>query len=212
MNEDWLERWQIGRIGWHEPEGNRNLQRHWTLTGRRVLVPLCGKTPDLLWLEARGNEVVGVELSEIAVVGFFEENDIPCERIDGDLVEYRATDRNISLFCGDYFAIDAGSFDAHYDRGALVAMPPALRPRYAEHTSSLLSDDAMQFVIAIEYDHEGCVGPPFSLPGPDLLALWPGLREHARIDDTRNAPPKFLEAGLQRLHEVVWITDDEVGG
>ena len=212
MNEDWLERWQIGRTGWHEPSGNRNLQRHWTLTGRRVLVPLCGKTPDLLWLEARGNEVVGVELSEIAVAAFFEENDLPCERIDGDLVEYRATDRNIRLFCGDYFAFEAGPFDAHYDRGALIAMSPELRPRYAEHTSSLLSDDATQFVIAIEYDHEGSVGPPFSLPGPDLLALWPGLREHARIDDTRNAPPKFLEAGLEQLHEVVWITDHEAGG
>ena len=133
------------------------------------------------------------------------------ERIDGDLVEYRATDRNIRLFCGDYFAFDAGPFDAHYDRGALIAMSPELRARYAEHTSSLLSDDATQFVIAIEYDHEGCVGPPFSLPGGDLLALWPRLREHARIDDTPNAPPKFLEAGLGQLHEVVWITDDEVG-
>ena len=70
-NEPWLERWQIGRTGWHEPSGNRNLRAHWSWSGKRVLVPMCGKTPDLLWLEELGNEVVGVELSEIAVVAFF---------------------------------------------------------------------------------------------------------------------------------------------
>ena len=48
MNEPWIERWKEGRIGWHEPEGNASLQRHWRGTGLRVIVPLCGKTPDLL--------------------------------------------------------------------------------------------------------------------------------------------------------------------
>ncbi len=206
MNEAWLERWLSGQTGWHEPGGNRNLQRYWTLTGRRVLVPLCGKTPDLLWLEAEGNEVVGVELSQLAVEAFFEENDIACERTDGELVEYRASDRNIRLFCGDYFAFDAGPFDAHYDRGALIAVPPEMRARYARHTSSLLTDDALQFVITVEYGAVDCAGPPFSVPSGEVRRLWPGLCERARIDDTPNAPPKFLEAGLETFHEVVWMT------
>ena len=122
MNEDWLERWEIGRTGWHEPEGNRNLQEHWTHSGRRVLVPLCGKTPDLLWLEAEGNSVVGVELAEVAVRGFFDDNDLECEAVDGDLPGWRAVDRDITLYCGDFFDFRDGPFDAHYDRGALVAL------------------------------------------------------------------------------------------
>ena len=123
-----------------------------------------------------------------------------------ELVEYRASERKLSLFCGDYFAFDAGPFDGHYDRGALIAMSPELRPRYAEHTASLLSNDATQFVITVEYEREGCVGPPFSVPGHVLHELWPGLRERARVDDTANAPPKFVDAGLDQLHEVVWMT------
>ena len=71
MHENWLERWRVGRTGWHEAGGNQGLKRHWVAVGRRVLVPLCGKTPDLLWLEERGNAVTGVELSEIAVQAFF---------------------------------------------------------------------------------------------------------------------------------------------
>ena len=70
MNENWIERWETGKTGWHEPDGNQNLKTHWQWTGKRVLVPLCGKTPDLLWLESQGNEVVGVEVSELAVESF----------------------------------------------------------------------------------------------------------------------------------------------
>ena len=206
MNENWLERWEVGRTGWHEPSGNRNLKMHWQLMGRRVLVPLCGKTPDLLWLEQRGNEVVGVELSDIAVEAFFLENGLAYERVDASLPGYRCTSRNITLYCGDYFEFDDELFDAHYDRGALIALTPELRPRYAEHTSSLLAEGASQFVLTVAYDQDVCDGPPFAVSAAELLSYWPGLRELQRVDDTENAPPKFLEAGLQRFDEVVWTS------
>ena len=204
MTEQWIERWEIGRTGWHESEGNRNLQAHWRWAGKRVLVPLCGKTPDLLWLEAQGNEVVGVELAEIAVLAFFEENELEYERIDGSLPGYRCTSRNVTLYCGDFFTFGEEPFDAHYDRGALVALHPDLRKRYAAHVSSLLTDDARQFVVTVEYDERTCDGPPFSISADEILSYWPALRDQVRVDDTENAPPKFLEAGLTQIHEVVW--------
>ena len=206
MNASWLERWQEGRIGWHEPSGNRNLQAHWRWSGKRVLVPMCGKTVDLLWLEAQGNDVVGVELSELAVLAFFTENGLAYERTDGELACFRAVDRRISLYCGDYFSFRNGSFDAHYDRGALVALSPDLRTVYVQHTSSLLEHDASQLVITVEYDQDVCDGPPYSLSSDELHGHWPHLRRHAVIDDTGNAPPKFLDAGLVRMHEVVWMS------
>lgn len=204
MHEAWLERWQVGRTGWHEPGGNRNLQKHWRVTGRRVLVPLCGKTPDLLWLEAQGNEVVGVELSDIAVQGFFEEHGLSYERKEGALDEYRASERRVTIFCGDYFEMQNVEFDAHYDRGALVALSPELRPKYARHTSSLLSTGAEQLVIAVQYDQAVCDGPPFSLDADEMRGYWPDLEVVAKVDDTANAPPKFLEAGLDLMYETVW--------
>lgn len=207
MSEPWLERWQVGRTGWHEPTGNRNLKAHWTLSGRRVLVPLCGKTPDLLWLEAQGNEVVGIELSEIAVLAFFEDNELEYTRVDGALPGYRAVSRNVTLCCGDYFEFEAEPFDAHYDRGALIALTSDLRPRYAAHTSSLLTDHAARFVLSLEYDQSVCDGPPFSVEPQELLGYWPQLKRHAQVEDIDNAPPKFREAGLSSMHEVVWISE-----
>ena len=206
MSEHWIERWAVGRTGWHEPEGNQNLRQHWQATGKRVLVPLCGKTPDLLWLEAQGNEVVGVELAELAVEAFFAENGLAYERADSSLPGYRCTTRNITLYCGDFLEFAGGSFDAHYDRGALIALTPELRARYGPHVASMLTEDASQLVLTVAYDDTICEGPPFCIRKVELLSYWPRLRELARFDDSENAPPKFLEAGLSELHEVVWVS------
>ena len=204
MSEDWIERWLNGRIGWHEEGGNAALKRHWTASGRRVLVPMCGKTVDMLWLEDQGNEVVGVELSQIAVEAFFEENQLEFTKRDGELTEYRATDRRIRLFCGDYFAFAGETFDAHFDRGALIAMKPETRPGYAHHTSSLLAPNAYQLVISLEYDDDVAEGPPFSVPKKEILSYWPHLERVEARDDIANGPPKFLDAGLSEMIEEVW--------
>lgn len=204
MSEQWVERWQNGQTGWHEPDGNAGLRKYWRAVGRRVLVPLCGKSVDLLWLAGQGNEVVGVELSELAVRAFFEENRLGFTVSDGALRGYKATKHAITIYCGDYFEFDAGPFDAHFDRGALIAMPPELRPAYAAHTSSLLTTTAEQLVIALEFDQDVAVGPPFSVSAVEVQTYWPTLRRVAARDDLANGPARFREAGLKELIEVTW--------
>ena len=203
MSEPWLERWQEGRIGWHEASGNKSLQKFWTARGRRVLVPLCGKSQDLLWLESQGNDVVGVELSEIAVRDFFEENGIDFKETGSTFV---ATDRSITIICGDFFSIDRDDspFNAHFDRGALAALPSDVRPRYAVHTSSLLTDDAYQLVITLSYKQSAVDGPPFSIPEVEVLSYWPTLECIDRYNDLDNCPPKFRDAGLTEVYELIW--------
>jgi len=75
----WHERWQRNETGWHQREINAHLQDFWPQlqqpAGGRVLVPLCGKSRDLLWLRAQGHAVLGVEISPIAVREFFAENE-----------------------------------------------------------------------------------------------------------------------------------------
>ncbi len=204
MTEPWIERWQEGRIGWHEPAGNSGLRKHWTAAGRRVIVPLCGKTFDLFWLEQQGNEVVGVELSELAVRAFFEENGIPYTVHDADMPAFTADDRQITIFCGDYFAFTADSFDAYFDRGALIALPADVRPGYAEHTRSLLAAGAETLIITLEYDQDVVDGPPYAVAGDELLTYWPELQRVDAHEDLENGPPKFREAGLREMIEVVW--------
>lgn len=204
MSEPWIERWQQGRTGWHQAEGNAGLKSHWYETGRRVLVPMCGKTPDLKWLADKGNEVVGVELSHLAVEAFFDEQGLAYDVLDGELPTYRAREAAITILCGDYFELKSVRCDAHYDRGALIAMPPDKRAAYARHTSTLLEEDAEQFVITLEYDQAMVDGPPFSVPPAELLSYWPGLVRFDSQNDIENAPPKFIAAGLTEMIEVIW--------
>jgi thiopurine S-methyltransferase len=208
MIEPWLERWADGRIGFHEAGGNSALKRHWNATGKRVLVPLCGKSLDLLWLAAMGNEVVGVELSEIAVQAFFAENGLAYEQEQGGRV-YRAKARDITIYCmdflgDDFLAFDGGIFDAHYDRAALIALPLAMRPAYVRKTDALLTHDAYRLVITLEYDASVVDGPPYPVPSAEVTSYWPTLEKIEVSDELANAPPRFRDAGLEVLHEVVW--------
>ncbi len=204
MSQSWHERWRTGRTGWHEPAGNASLQRYWPYTGKRVLVPLCGKTIDLLWLESKGNSVVGVEPSVIAVEAFFEENALEFSYTAGALDRYVATDRDITIYCGDYFELSDERCDAHFDRGAFIAVDPGMRERYAAHTNGLLSPNASQFIITVEYDEDVATGPPHSVDKSEVERLWPGLDCIEDREDIHNAPPKFLEVGLQSMREVTW--------
>ena len=45
--------------------------------GLSVLVTMCGKSVDLLWLCSRGHSVTGIEISPLAVQQFFTESSIP---------------------------------------------------------------------------------------------------------------------------------------
>jgi thiopurine S-methyltransferase len=152
--------------------------------------------------------VVGVELSEIAIEAFFEENSIAFSKVEGELTAYVADDRHITIYCGDYFKFSPRmtntQFDGYYDRGALIALPPDLRHDYVKHTRSLLSADASKLIISVEYDQSIASGPPFSVPEQTMLALWPELQRADAYDDTENCPPKFREAGLAMMLEVVW--------
>lgn len=204
MANPWIERWQIGQTGWHEAEGNAGLRKHWRGSGHTVLVPLCGKSVDLRWIAEQDNRVIGVELSSIAVESFFEEQGLDYSRSGGDLPRYDARGIDISIYCGDFFALASVQCDAHYDRGALIAMPPEMRPAYAQHVSSLLTADAQQLVITLNYDQQTANGPPFSVDDSELLSYWPGLARVEARDDIDNAPPKFIEAGLDELIEKVW--------
>lgn len=207
MSEAWLERWEEGRIGWHEAGGNRGLRANWTASGRHVLVPLCGKTVDLLWLAEGGNHVTGVELSAIAAAGFFDDNGLAYRVDEGAaLPVYAARDLPLRIVCGDFFRFDETGFDAHFDRGALVALPPDQRSRYATHTLERLDPGALQCVVTVEYDATRASGPPFVVEAAELLDHWPALELRDSYDDSEAMPPKFRAAGVTKLVEKIWMS------
>ncbi|MEB2648798.1 thiopurine S-methyltransferase [Pseudomonas canadensis] len=208
----WQERWARNQIGFHLSEVNPYLQRHWpqlaVAEGSKVLVPLCGKSLDLVWLASHGLRVMGVELSEQAVEAFFsEQNLVPRITRRSAFTVYQAD--LIEVWCGDFFALDAEALAgcaALYDRAALIALPPLMRAQYAEHLSRLLASGCQGLLITLDYDQTQKAGPPFAVTDDEVKVLFGSdwtlraLQEQDVLEESW----KFVQEGVTRLDERVY--------
>jgi thiopurine S-methyltransferase len=204
----WHERWRRGEIGFHRDDVHPHLRRYWedVRQGRDgpVLVPLAGKSLDLRWLAERGHAVTGVELDVIAVRAFFDEaGESPIVDEAAGLERWRAG--SVVMFRGDFFRFQAATpFDLFYDRAALVALPPDLRPRYLAHLAAQLAPGARGLLVTLDYPQECMDGPPFSVGDDELAAQpWFDIEPLAR-EEALSTHPRFAERGLPRLHEAVY--------
>lgn len=209
---DWLQRWREGRTGWHRSEPLPLLVRHWPVlglpAGSRVLVPLAGKSPDMLWLAQQGFSVLGVELSPLAVRQFFAENHLAAQsqrEVDG--VHYSAGD--IEVIQGDIFKVAARVFEscpAVYDHAAIIALSPALRQRYVHEVYGKLPPDCRGLIITLEYPQDEMQGPPFSVEEAELLRLF-GAEWELELLERQAIPASqsgFTEAGVSALATAVY--------
>ena len=212
QHDFWHQRWQQNQIGFHSPEVNPHLQRFWPALavnlGSRVFLPLCGKSNDMLWLLAQGYQVVGVELSPMAVEAFFADNDLhPTVRRQGNFMVHQID--GLEIFCGDFFelsAVDLGKVDAVYDRAALVALPPDMRFDYVTHLTALLEPGDQILLVTFEYPQLEMPGPPFSVPGAEIEMLylpWCSV-DLLSSEDALQRELHFRERGLGSLYEQVY--------
>ena len=155
-NPLWLQLWRDRLTDFHQKTVNRFLARFWPnlglAPGSRVFVPLCGKSLDMIWLAAQGHQVIGVELSPIAVRAFFRENRLqPVRRQLGGFTLWEHG--RIGILCGDYFALrpeDLGAIDIVYDRAALTALPEDIRRLYVAQLRRIVPQQADIFLLTIE--------------------------------------------------------------
>ncbi|MGL4715997.1 MAG: thiopurine S-methyltransferase [Aeromonas sp.] len=173
--EFWHQRWQENRIGFHQVNFNRWLQTWWAAqpSDEPVLVPLCGKSRDMLWLWQQGHPVDGFELSSIAVSHFFSENHLAATVSEVGPYQCHQHDR-LRIFAGDFFAAPAlgRRYRLVYDRAALIALPPAMRRHYGEQMCALVEPGGQILLVALEYQPEQQLEPPFSVGEMAVRALF----------------------------------------
>ena len=213
----WQQRWQEGRIGFHKSDVNPELIKYFSNLalpiGSRVLVPLCGKSIDMVWLACAGYDVVGIELVESAVQAFFAEQNITPTITDltstadkSTLKRYQGqlAGQTITLWAADIFALstkDIDAINAVYDRAALIALPANMRADYSRHIVKL-SNNAPQLLITLNYDQSKKDGPPFSITQQQLHQYYSAdykIVELASNSSTLNAASEIL------VTEHVWL-------
>ena len=138
---------------------------------KTVLVPLCGKSKDMVYLQQSGYSVVGVELVPDAIFQFRAETSdeygwlapqqdrsgvrhATAYEVDGD------STGTLEVLEGDFFDLEAlddleAQFDGCLDRAALVAIKPLMRPRYAARIQQLMKPGGRMLLIVFDYDQVG---------------------------------------------------------
>lgn len=209
----WLDKWNNAQTGFHQSDFNRYLTEFWermkTPPGSRVLVPLCGKSLDMLWLRDQGYHVQGIEISKLAIDQFFVENTLTRTTTAGKDFNRHETN-GIALWQGDFFQTTSNHVagtETVFDRAALVALPSVMRQRYARHLSEILPPAAKILLVTFEYDAEKMQGPPFSVSEAEVRELFFD-RFQVNLIHTQDALdfyPGFQRAGLTELIEKVYL-------
>lgn len=206
--EFWHQRWQEGRIGFHQERTTPLLEQYWSTLalpqGSRVFVPLAGKSLDMPWLVSQGHRVLGVELSRIAIEQFFEEHSLrPTMHESRYGTHFLAG--GIELVCGDAFGLDAGVLagcTGVYDRAALIALPRDMRKPYVRALLARLPLGCRGLLVTLDYPQHEKSGPPFSVDADEVQALY---GDHWQVEclerrDILAAQPGFVAEGVTRLH------------
>jgi len=202
--EFWLTRWELGQIGFHQPEVNDWLVRDPLAPGARTLVPLCGKTVDLRWLAAQGHDVTGVELSDAACAAVFAEAGLTPDVTEAAGYVSRSA-AGSTVLCGDFFALH-GAFDAVWDRAALIAPPPDMRARYAAKFMDLVRPGGEIRLITLDYPQHERSGPPFAVTPTEVERLYGAAFEISALgtEDALTPTSRYATWGVSHLTETAW--------
>ncbi|MCW4149363.1 thiopurine S-methyltransferase [Halomonas sp. 18H] len=203
MAQEWQDRWQQGRIGFHRETIHPALPHYWSGlergVGTRVLVPLCGKSHDMRWLAKQGHRVLGVEFVETAIEQFVAEGE---GEVTHDTQHPFTITRqgDVELWCGDFFHFPldhADAFGAFYDRAALIALSEPARQRYAFHLAQLLPPGVPGLLVSLTRAPGDEGGPPYTVTAEEVRELFAANFEVRHLVDA----PRDADSGFQ---ESVW--------
>ena len=210
--EFWHEKWEAQQVGFHLKSINPLLKTHWSKlnlpSNTRVFVPLCGKSLDMCFLAQLGHQVIGCELSDIAVQQFFKENRLNY-KVSGENGHHCYSANLITIYQGDFFSIPTNqpkAYQGFYDRASLIAWPDEMRESYAKKLASLLTSGARGLLISLDYPQELKDGPPFAVSDD-----W--INRHLSKDfeiellsskDVLEDNAKFVDKGVPWLTESVY--------
>ncbi|NNN43598.1 MULTISPECIES: thiopurine S-methyltransferase [Vibrio] len=210
--EFWHNKWAANQIGFHLMEVNPLLMKYWPMVKPKrhdtVLLPLCGKSEDLVWLAEQHDSVQGVELSPIAVRAFFAEHLYTplVTELSAQHTCYQFDE--ICLYTGDIFTAPIHPVDIIYDRAALVALPESMWNEYANRLLSLLNPGGRILLVTLDYPQNELTGPPFSVTEKAIRRLFTGLSvTQLHRDELGAQHPKRAKKGLSRFAEEVWLIE-----
>ncbi|KAK4191242.1 thiol methyltransferase [Podospora australis] len=237
--QKWDSLWQNSYTPWDRGTYSQALSDYLTSpsspfppSGKKALVPGCGRGYDVLLLSSLGFDVVGLDFSSTSL-DKAKENQLTAGKEGVGLKEKRTVTWVQGDFFGDDFLKEVGveRFDLIFDYTFFVALPPDMRPRWAKRMSELLSRPEGR-LICLEWPlrrDPAAGGPPWGVtaetyeahllrPGEEVeydergYAVLPadkkpsemGLKRLARFQPARTHPAGYDEEGRMMDYLSVW--------
>lgn len=145
--EFWTSVWEEGVIRFHQQNYNAQMVHFFdsiNLKEKSVLIPLAGKTKDILYFLEKGAHVTAVEFYEGAVLDFFKENNLSYTK-EGNLFK----GDHIHFYACDFFDLkSAHPFDVMYDRASQVVFQKKLESVII-HMSQHSLIKRLSFILAL---------------------------------------------------------------
>uniref|UniRef100_A0A671N7U9 Probable thiopurine S-methyltransferase n=1 Tax=Sinocyclocheilus anshuiensis TaxID=1608454 RepID=A0A671N7U9_9TELE len=117
-------------------------------------------------------------------------------------------DGKISIYQCDLYKFSsavAGKFGGIWDRGALVAINPCDRRKYATLLMSLMNNDCRYLLDTVEYNSELYKGPPFFVSEEDVKNEFGGGCDIELLESVDAFGEKYKSWGLDSLIEEVYL-------
>ncbi|CEG58894.1 thiopurine S-methyltransferase [Legionella fallonii] len=210
----WVELWREGRTHFHREEVNPDLIAYWpslhNALNATILVPLCGKSLDMLWLAQQGFNVIGIELSEDAVKQFAAQHQLDLQHETLGHISHYFTP-SISLWVADIFALAPSLIapvDAIYDRAALIALPEKLRAGYVDSCLQWLKPRGAILLKTLSYNQHEMEGPPFSVSDEEVIQLYRDQCSEIQCikssEREKNLDDHLFQRGVSKIKDSVW--------
>lgn len=199
--EFWSQVWTEGQIRFHQSKYNQHMVSYFDsidLKDKTVLIPLAGKSKDILYFLEKGARVTAIEFCEEAVALFFEENNITFTK---DHNRYLA--KNLVFVAGDFFDFKSHEpFDVLYDRASQVVFDKVHRPKYFEHVTSLVNESSILLLFSIDHDGSPDYGPPYKISKQEIMDAYQkkGIKLVTESESTEVASEKMQASGIVSLH------------
>lgn len=164
---DWEQKFRDRETPWERP-GLHPALADWDMLlraqpGARVIVPGCGRAPELVHLASLGLDVTAADLSETAIAwqtAQLEEHGQSAHLHLGDVLAYRPPQ----------------AVDFVYEQTFLCAIHPRLREDYETALCEWLKPGGALLALFMQKDEPG--GPPYGCSLAAMRDLFPAARWH----------------------------------
>ena len=249
--ERWHKGWDSGRYsvpgqGFHEANPNPLLTKYLSflqlipkddiLKQERVLIPLCGKSVDMIYFANQKISALGLEAIPRAISEFSDERK---SSKDNTFRLHKKAEHNwkindagiVSIVEGDalVFKIDEkGPIDAIWDRAALVALRPEDRATYVSMLHGSIKEGGRVLLVVVEHDMVMPLGgnsssnvpngqemvpygPPYSIPTETVKSLYTNagfnFLEELYREDKIDREPRWKGKGATKFEVVCYILE-----